>query len=160
MTERESEKREREIFFFLLSLRSTEWVPKSWSFVKLHEVENFHTLVISSLKAIFGTVWAKFLGLFSDSPDRIFWTIFGQSRTVLRFSFHPGTDVLGFCCVFWYHCNLLMNGTKKKKKVHDCEGTKMFLVLYGSEIVCIVGKINNMRLCVKIMLICACVMYY
>ena len=25
--------------------------------------------------------------------------------------------------------------------------------------VCIVGKINNMLLCVKIMLICACIMY-
>ena len=29
------------------------WVPKSWSFVKLHEVENFPTCVISILKAIY-----------------------------------------------------------------------------------------------------------
>ena len=28
------------------------WTPKSWSFVKLHEVGNFPTFVISSLKAI------------------------------------------------------------------------------------------------------------
>ena len=28
------------------------WVSKSWSFVKLHEIENFPTCVISSLKAI------------------------------------------------------------------------------------------------------------
>ena len=28
------------------------WVQKSWSFVKLYEVENFPTLIISSLKAI------------------------------------------------------------------------------------------------------------
>ena len=54
------------------------------------------------------------MGLFSDSSDRIFETVYGQSRTVLRFGFDPETDVLGFCCVFWYNCNLLMNGTKKK----------------------------------------------
>ena len=42
----------------------------------------------------------------------IFETIFGQSRTVLRFGFDPGTDVFWFCCVFLYHSNLLMNETK------------------------------------------------
>ena len=31
---------------------SYAWTPKSWSFDKLHEVENFPTCVISSLKAI------------------------------------------------------------------------------------------------------------
>ena len=30
----------------------------------------------------------------------IFRTGSGQSRTVLRFGFDPGTDVFGFCCVF------------------------------------------------------------
>ena len=35
-----------------------------------------------------------------------------QSQTVLRFGFDPRTDVFGFCFVFWYHNNLLMNGTK------------------------------------------------
>ena len=43
------------------------------------------------------------------------------------------------------------------------EGTKRCLVLCGSEIwviLCvIVGKINNMLLCVKFMLICVCVIY-
>ena len=43
------------------------------------------------------------------------------------------------------------------------EGTKRCSVLYRSEIwviLCvIVGKINNMMLCVKFMLICSCVMY-
>ena len=43
------------------------------------------------------------------------------------------------------------------------EGTKRCPVVYGSEILAIlyviVGKINNMLLYVKFMLICACVMY-
>ena len=33
-------------------IASYTWVPKSWSFVKFHKVENFPTLVISNLKAI------------------------------------------------------------------------------------------------------------
>ena len=33
-------------------IASYVWVPKSWSFVKLHEVGNFPTWVISSLKVI------------------------------------------------------------------------------------------------------------
>ena len=28
-------------------------------------------------------------------------TVLGQSRTVLRFGFDPGTDVFGFYGVFW-----------------------------------------------------------
>ena len=32
--------------------KSYAWTPKSWSFVKLHEVGNFSTCVISSLKGI------------------------------------------------------------------------------------------------------------
>ena len=47
--------------------------------------------------------------------------------------------------------------------VHGREGTKRCLVLYGFEIwviLCvIVGKINNVLLCVKIMLIYTCLMY-
>ena len=31
---------------------SYAWTPKSWSFVKLHEIRNFPTCVISSLKTI------------------------------------------------------------------------------------------------------------
>ena len=31
---------------------SYAWTPKSWRFVKLHEVENFSTCVISIIKAI------------------------------------------------------------------------------------------------------------
>ena len=54
----------------------------------------------------------------------ILGTIFGQSRTVMRFGFDPGIDVFGFCGVFWYHNNLVMNQ----------EGTKRCPVLYGSEI--------------------------
>ena len=74
---RQSEWREIEegekIKVFHFSLRSTElgsmvfigakdkvhlrnesyaWAPKSWNFVKLHEVGNFPTLIIFSLKAI------------------------------------------------------------------------------------------------------------
>ena len=72
---------------------------------------------------------------------------------MLRFGFDLGTDVFGFCGVFWYHSNLVMNR----------ERTKRCLVLYGSEIwviLCvIVEKINNMLLCVKIMFIYTCLTY-
>ena len=61
----------------------------------------------------------------------------------IRFGFDPGTDVFGFCGMFWYHSN---SGTNR-------QGTKRCPILYGSEswaILCvIVGKINNMMLCVK-----------
>ena len=57
---------------------------------------------------------------------------------MLRFGFDPGTDVFGFCGVFWYPNNSVMNR----------EGTKKCHVFYGSEIwaiLCvIVGKMNNM----------------
>ena len=43
---------------------------------------------------------------------------------MLRFGFDPGTDVFGFCGVFWYNSNSVMNR----------EGTKRFPVLYESEI--------------------------
>ena len=47
--------------------------------------------------------------------------------------------------------------------VYGCEGTERCPVLYGSEILvilCVIArKINNMLLCVKIMLICTCLMY-
>ena len=33
-------------------IESYTWVPKSWSFIKLHEVENFPTWVISNVKVI------------------------------------------------------------------------------------------------------------
>ena len=33
---------------------------------------------------------------------------------MLRFGFDPGTDVFGFCCVFWYHCNLFLKKIKKR----------------------------------------------
>ena len=42
----------------------------------------------------------------------IFEIVFGQFGIVLRFGFDPETDVFGFCYVFWYHCNLLMNEKK------------------------------------------------
>ena len=44
----------------------------------------------------FQTIRVEFSGLFWDSPDRIFRTVFGQSRTVLRFGFDPEIDVFGF----------------------------------------------------------------
>ena len=65
------------------------------------------------------------------------------------FGFGPGTDVVEFCGVFLYHNNSVTNR----------ERTKRCPVLYGSEIWAIlgviVGKINNMLLCAKFMLICA-----
>ena len=54
----------------------------------------------------------------------IFGTIFERSWTVLMFGFDPGTDVFGFCGVFWYHRNSVTNR----------EGTKRCPVLCGSEI--------------------------
>ena len=57
----------------------------------------------------------------------IFGTIFGQSRTMLRFGFDTGTYVYGVCGVFWYHINSVTNR----------EGTKRYPVVYGSEILAI-----------------------
>ena len=101
----------------------------------------------------FQIIWAKFLVLFSNCSDKIFRTAFRQSRIGLKFGFDPKTDVFGFCGVFWYHNNSVMNR----------EGTKRCLVVYGSEILVIlyviVGKINNMLLYVKFMLICSYVIH-
>ena len=72
----------------------------------------------------FQIVRVEILGLFSDSSDRIFETIFGQSGTVLRFGFDPRTDVYRVCGVFWYHSNSVTNR----------EGNKRCLIVYGSEI--------------------------
>ena len=80
--------------------------------------------IFRNFRDCFGTVGAEFSGLFSDSQNRIFRTIFGQSRTVLRFGFNPETNVFGFCGVFWYHSSSMTNR----------EGTKRCPVLYGSEI--------------------------
>ena len=43
---------------------------------------------------------------------------------MLIFFFDLGTDVFGFCGVFWYHSNSVTNR----------EGTKRCPILYGSEI--------------------------
>ena len=51
---------------------------------------------------------------------------------MLRFGFDPGTDVFGFCGVFWYHNN----------SVTTREGTKSCPVLCGSEncaILCVIA---------------------
>ena len=72
---------------------------------------------------------------------------------MLKFGFDPGTDVFGFCGVFWYNSNTMTNR----------EETKRYPIVYGSEIwailYIIVGKVNNILLYVKFMLICACGMY-
>ena len=50
----------------------------------------------------------------------------------------------------------------KPKLVRGSEGIERCPVFMGpraDHFVCIVRKINNMLLCVKIMLICVCVMY-
>ena len=81
--EREREEKEGEMLFFSFlrfSLRSMEirpwvfigakgkvyphdesyaWTQKSWSFIKLHEVGNFPTCVISSLKPFNGLGWLR-----------------------------------------------------------------------------------------------------
>ena len=57
---------------------------------------------------------------------------------MLRFGFDPGTDIFGFCSVFWYSNNSVMNR----------ERTKRCSVFYEFEIwaiLCvIVEKMNNM----------------
>ena len=99
---------------------------------------DYFRTIQAEFRDCFRTVQAKFSGLFTESLDRIFGTIFGQSWTVLRFGFDPGTDVLGLSGMFWYPNNSMMN----------LEGTKRCLVLCGSEIwaiLCVVvGKMNNM----------------
>ena len=70
------------------------------------------------------TVRVEFLELFSNSPNRIFGTVFGQSRMEFGLGFNPEIDVFGFYGVFWYHSNSVTNH----------EGTKRCPVLYGSEI--------------------------
>ena len=54
----------------------------------------------------------------------ILGTVFGQSGTWFGFGFDPRIDVFGFCGVFWYPNNSVMNR----------EGTKRCPVLCGSEI--------------------------
>ena len=111
---------------------------------------NCFRTVWAEFRNCFRTVQVEFSGLFSDSQDKIFRNCFRQFGTVLRFGFNPGNDVFWFCGVFWYHSTLMMNR----------EGTKRCPVLYGSEILAIlcviVEKINNMMLCIKIMLIYTC----
>ena len=58
---------------------------------------------MAEFRDCFWIIWAEFSRLFLDSHDIIFWTIFRQSQTILRFGFAPGTDVFGFYGVFWYH---------------------------------------------------------
>ena len=103
---------------------------------------DYFRIVRAEFRDCFQTVRVEILGLFSNSPDRIFRIVFGQSRTMLWFGFDPGTNVFGFCDVFWYHNNSMTNR----------EGTKRCPVFYGSEIWAmwvIVRKINNMLLCDK-----------
>ena len=87
------------------------------------------------------------MGLFSDRSDKIFGTIFGQSKTGLRFGFDLGTDVFGFCGVFWYHSNFMTN-REGIKRCHVLNEFEIWVILCV-----VVRKINNMILCVKIMLI-------
>ena len=79
----------------------------------------------------------------------IFGTSSGQSLTGFRFGFDLGTDVFGFCDVFWYHSNLVTNR----------EGIKRCPVLYGSEILAILCVLlekkndvvckNNVNMCLS-----------
>ena len=51
-------------------------------------------------------------------------TVFGQFRTKFGFDFVLEIDIFGFCGVFWYHNNSVMNRG----------GTNRCPILYGSEI--------------------------
>ena len=85
---------------------------------------DYFRIVRAEFRDYFLIIQVEILGLFSDSQDRIFITVFEQSWTMLRFGFDPGTDVFGFCGVFWYHNNKVMNR----------EGTKRCPVFYWSKI--------------------------
>ena len=61
----------------------------------------------------------------------IFGTVFGQSKTGLRFGFDPRIDIFRFCGVFWYHSNSVTNR----------EGTKKCPIVYGSDILVILYAI-------------------
>ena len=65
--------------------------------------QDYFWRVRAEFRDYFRTVRTEFSRLFLDSHEKIFGTIFRQSRTVLRFGFDPGTDVFRFCGVFWYH---------------------------------------------------------
>ena len=78
----------------------------------------------AEFQGCFRIVQVEFLGLFSNSLDKIFKTVFRQSRTEFGFRFNLRTDVFRFCGVFWYHSNSMTNR----------EGTKRYHVLSGSEI--------------------------
>ena len=65
--------------------------------------------IFRNFQDCFRTVRIEFSRLLSDSPDRIFGTVFGQSGIRFEFGFDPETDVFGFCGVFWYHSNSVMN---------------------------------------------------
>ena len=68
------------------------------------------------------------MGLFLDSPDRIFKTVFGQSGIGLRFGFDSDTDVFEFCNVFWYHSNSVTNHEETKRRPILC-GSKIWAIL-------------------------------
>ena len=90
----------------------------------------------------------------------IFGTGFGQSWIVWGLVVISGLRSPGFVVCFDV---TVIQRRMEKKMVYDCEGTERCSVLYGSEIwaiLCVIaGKINYMLLCVKIMLICTCLMY-
>ena len=117
----------------------------------------FQSQIFRNFRDCFRTVWAKFSGLFVQDFGteyyKFFRNGFGQSQTGLRFGFDPGTNVFEFNGVFWYHSNSVTNR----------ERTKRCPILYEPEIwaiLCvIIGKINNILLCVKFILIYANVMY-
>ena len=85
---------------------------------------DYFRTVQAEFRDCFRRVRAEFFGLFFNSPNRIFETVFKQSQTEFRFGFNPGTDVFGFCGEFWYHSNSMTNR----------EVTKRCPVLCGSEI--------------------------
>ena len=97
---------------------------------------------------------------FWDGILEIFGTGFRQSWTVWGLVVILELRSPGFVVCFDV---TVIQRRMEKKKVYGCEGAESFPVLYGSEIwaiLCFIArKINNMLLCLKIMLICTCLMY-
>ena len=87
---------------------------------------------------------AEFSGLCSDGLGLKFQDYFRQFRTKFGFGFDPGTDVFGFCGVFWYLSNSMTNRKLTKKCPVLC-GSKIWVIL------CVMVFMNNMQY-VRIML--------
>ena len=74
---------------------------------------------MAEFRDCFRTVRVEISRLISDSPDRIFGTIFGPSWTVLRFVLIPRLMSSGLGCLF---CDEMMYGCMEPNRFLFVEG--------------------------------------